>query len=352
MSNALVTMQDMGRMAEAVAKSGLFGVKTADQAMALMLVAQAEGRHPAMAARDYDIIQGRPAKKTEAMLRDFLENQGKVEWHALDDTVADATFSHPSGGTVRIEWTLKRASLAGLASRDMWKKYPRQMLRSRCVSEGIRTVCPMATSGMYVPEEVRDFAPEKTITPTSGAEDRVAVDRMPVIEEIVSKVHEFLAAGSIADAVVTLDDNDFDADERVFAWTKFDSKQRSAMKKEMARQKAEREAKTLPPPASTDAAPQTPPVASSPAGESAGAAPSVINQAQHKRLEARINEVGIARDKVKKYCLKTWKVEHLNELNQEQYNVIDQMLDDYVPPVKTDAPKNDGGIIDMEDSQL
>jgi len=97
MSNALVTMQDMGRMAEAVAKSGLFGVKTADQAMALMLVAQAEGRHPAMAARDYDIIQGRPAKKTEAMLRDFLENQGKVEWHALDDTVADATFSHLSG---------------------------------------------------------------------------------------------------------------------------------------------------------------------------------------------------------------------------------------------------------------
>jgi len=101
-----------------------------------------------------------------------------------------------------------------------------------------------------------------------------------------------------------------------------------------------------------NAAPQSHPVSGAlPAADSAGAAP-VINQAQHKRLEARINEVGIARDKVKKYCLKTWKVEHLNELNQEQYNVIDQMLDDYVPPVKTDAPKSDGGIIDMEDSQL
>jgi len=31
------------------------------------------------------------------------------------------------------------------------------MMRSRCVSEGVRTVCPMATSGMYVPEEVRDM---------------------------------------------------------------------------------------------------------------------------------------------------------------------------------------------------
>jgi hypothetical protein len=349
MSNALITMQDMGRMAEAVAKSGLFGVKTADQAMALMLVAQAEGRHPAMAARDYDIIQGRPAKKTEAMLRDFLENQGKVEWHTLDDTVADATFQHPAGGTVRIEWTLKRAAAAGLASRDMWKKYPRQMLRSRCVSEGIRTVCPMATSGMYVPEEVRDFAPEKTITPTSGAEDRVAVDRLPIIDEVVSKVHEFLAAGSIADAVVTLDDNDFDADERVFAWTKFDSKQRSAMKKEMAKQKAERDAKTLPP-AIENAAPQPTPVPADSivGGEAAGAAP-VINEKQHRRLEARINEVKASRDDMKAYVKKTWGVEHLNELTQDQYDVIDAMLDKKAAKL---APKSDGGIIDMEDSQL
>lgn len=338
MSSALVTMQDMNRMAEAVAKSGLFGVKTADQALALMLVAQAEGRHPAMAARDYDIIQGRPAKKTEAMLRDFLEGGGKVEWHALDDTTADATFSHPAGGSVRIEWNLKRASAAGLSGRDMWKKYPRQMLRSRCVSEGIRTVCPMATSGMYVPEEVRDFAPEKNITPTSGAEDRVAADRLPIIAEVVEKVHEFLAQDNIADAVITLDDNDFDADERVYAWTKFDSKQRSAMKKEMAKQKAEREAKVV----TADVTEEPAPVVS-----------EIINSAQHRRLEARISEVGISRDKVKKYVKKTWGVEHLNEINQDQYIVIDEMLDNYVPPVaETVTDKKDGGILTISDSVL
>lgn len=102
-----------------------------------------------------------------------------------------------------------------------------------------------------------------------------------------------------------------------------------------------------------NAAPQSHPVSSAlPAADSAGAAPSVINQAQHKRLEARINEVGIARDKVKKYCLKTWEVEHLNELTQEQYNVIDVMLDDYAKEHPKQSPKKDGGIIDMEDSQL
>jgi hypothetical protein len=159
--NALVThyaapVSDLERMAKAFAASKLFGVQNVEQALALMLVAQAEGRHPASAAQDYHIISGRPAKKADAMLRDFLAAGGKVEWHTLTDDQADATFSHPAGGAARIDWTLKRAQAAGI-SNPMWKKYPRQMLRSRVVSEGVRTVCPGATSGMYVPEEVQDI---------------------------------------------------------------------------------------------------------------------------------------------------------------------------------------------------
>jgi hypothetical protein len=152
-----IAIGDIERMAIAVAKSGLFGIKTPEAAMSLMLISIAEGRHPALAARDYDIIQGRPAKKSEAMLRDFLQSGGSVEWHELTDDIADATFSHPQGGKVRITWDMERAKTAGLAGRDMFRKFPRQMLRSRVVSEGIRTTCPMATSGMYVPEEVQEF---------------------------------------------------------------------------------------------------------------------------------------------------------------------------------------------------
>jgi hypothetical protein len=150
---------DMERLAGAIAKSGLFGIKTPEQALALMMISQAEGRHPALAARDYDIVQGRPAKKAEAMLRDFLQAGGKVEWHALTDSEAAATFSHPQGGTVRIDWNIDRGNKAQLTGKDNWKKFPRQMLRSRCVSEGVRTVWPMATSGMYVPEEAADAPP-------------------------------------------------------------------------------------------------------------------------------------------------------------------------------------------------
>lgn len=150
-------VSDMERMAKALAGSKLFGIQNPEQALALCLVAQAEGRHPATAAQDYNIIQGRPAKKADAMLRDFIAGGGKVEWHTLNNDKADATFSHPSGGSARIDWDMPRAKDAGLGAKDMWKKFPRQMLRARVVSEGVRTVYPMATSGMYVPEEVQDF---------------------------------------------------------------------------------------------------------------------------------------------------------------------------------------------------
>lgn len=160
----VVSFGDMERLASAIAKSGLFGMKTPEQALALMAIAQAEGRHPALAARDYSIIQGRPAKNAEAMQRDFLESGGRIEWHELTDTAAEATFSHPAGGSARIRWDMGRAKTAGLNTKQNWRQYPRQMLRSRVVSEGVRTVCPMATSGMYVPEEMADFEP-RDITP-------------------------------------------------------------------------------------------------------------------------------------------------------------------------------------------
>lgn len=155
----LVPVGDMQTMAGALAKSGLFGVKTADQALALMIVAQAEGRHPGSVASDYHIIQGRASLKSDAMLARFQQAGGKVEWHDHSNEKVSATFSHAQGGSLRIDWDMARAKAAGLGSKDNWKAYPRQMLRARVISEGVRAVFPAVLSGMYTPEEVRDFEP-------------------------------------------------------------------------------------------------------------------------------------------------------------------------------------------------
>jgi len=158
MSNevAVYQLKDMQVMAAAVAKSGLFGMKSEDQALALMLVAQSENQHPATITQDYDIIQGKACRKTHSVMARFQMMGGKVEWHQLTDMVADATFSHPAGGALRIEWTIEQAKKANLTGKDNWKNYPRAMLRARLIAEGVRAVYPAAIGGMMIAEEASD----------------------------------------------------------------------------------------------------------------------------------------------------------------------------------------------------
>ena len=158
--NAVVPFTELDGLSQKLAVSGLFAGKTKEQIFSLLMLAHAEGVHPMTAMRDFDIIQGRPAKKAEAMHRSFLAAGGSVIWHKLDDTIADATFTHPQGGEARIVWDMERVKKAQIKNEAMYAKYPRPMLRSRCISEGVRTVYPAATSGLYEPGEVKGMEPQ------------------------------------------------------------------------------------------------------------------------------------------------------------------------------------------------
>jgi hypothetical protein len=183
-------------MALAVAKSGLFGVKTPDQAMALMLISQAEGLHPALAARDYHVINGRPTLRADAMLARFQTAGGRVEWGEYTDTRVVGTFSHPSGGSVRVEWTTKMAQDAGLTRNPTWKSYPRQMLRARCISEGIRTVFPGVVVGTYTPEEAEDMTPAQRTVRDMGDVEEVAPPPSPPPAVDVDKLVQTIQSAS------------------------------------------------------------------------------------------------------------------------------------------------------------
>jgi len=176
MSN-IVPFQDMQQMAEVAAGSKMFGFKNTQEAMAIMLLCQAENLHPAVAMRDYHVIQGRPALKADAMLARFQQAGGKVDWKEYTDEKVTGVFSHPQGGTLELSWTLTQAKSIGIANKDNWKNYPRAMLRARVISEGIRSVYPGCVVGVYTPEEVQDFTP--TPAKDMGTAERVDT---PVIE--------------------------------------------------------------------------------------------------------------------------------------------------------------------------
>ena len=170
-----VTFEQMERMASAIAKSGLFAVKTPDEALTLMLVAHAEGIHPAQAMMDYDLIEHKPCLKSGAMLARFVRAGGKVQWLEQSDEKVSGKFTAPNGETIVVTWDNDRIKTAGLAGRTNHQKFPLQMKRARCISEAIRAIYPMTT--LYTPEEIRDGAVEVDITPVQQAEAvRTAVE--------------------------------------------------------------------------------------------------------------------------------------------------------------------------------
>jgi len=181
----LVPFNEIEQMATSIAASKLFGINNKDQAVALMLLCQAEGLHPAIAARDYHLIQGRPALKADAMLARFQQAGGSVTWKEYTDEKVTGIFSHPQGGTLELSWTLRQAREIGIANKDNWKNYPRAMLRARVISEGIRSVFPGCVVGVYTPEEVQDFQPAAQPTVKHmGEVERVEDIHDSVMEEV------------------------------------------------------------------------------------------------------------------------------------------------------------------------
>ena len=64
--------------------------------------------------------------------------------------------------------------------KDMYAKFPRQMLRSRVVSEGVRTLWPLATSGMYVESEVAAMEQHSGPTIEASPEREAINDAVPM----------------------------------------------------------------------------------------------------------------------------------------------------------------------------
>jgi hypothetical protein len=195
---AIYGVNDLQVMAQAMASTGMFGFKKKEEAFALMLIAQAEGKHPATIAQDYDIIQGRPALKSVAVLSRFQHAGGSIQWHFRTDEGASATFSHKLGGDVTITWDKARAEKALLWGKDMWKKVPAQMFSARVVSEGVRACFPACLNGFYVAEEAMDFEPKKggqQSHPPRVEVSQVPPDESPgALEEISAIIADIVTA--------------------------------------------------------------------------------------------------------------------------------------------------------------
>jgi hypothetical protein len=67
--------------------------------------------------------------------------------------------------------------------------------------------------------------------PTDGAEERITEQQRVKVKGIVDEMRDLLGAGETLSAVAVYEKEKLEADETVFLWTFFDSKDRAAMKR-------------------------------------------------------------------------------------------------------------------------
>ncbi len=172
-------------------------IKTAEQAMAIMLTGKELGIPPMQALRGVHVIQGTPAIKPELMLAlcvkripGFKYNFGVCDANSATFVCSRPEMSEPYTST----FTMEDAKRAGLTNNPTWSKYPANMLRWRAVGNALHIVAPDVLVGVYTPEEMGAVvdangevieAPEPVVTVVVDAESATGVDTGPSPEDQV-----------------------------------------------------------------------------------------------------------------------------------------------------------------------
>ena len=130
-------------MADTTARSGLYKMNGA-QIFTLMMLCDAEGRHPAEALMIYHIFENKVAMRADAMHAKFQRAGGRIQWVRDDYDECSAYFSHPvhCPKPELISWTWEEALHAELDTKTNWQKYRRPMMRARPITTGVRRFCP------------------------------------------------------------------------------------------------------------------------------------------------------------------------------------------------------------------
>lgn len=123
-----------------------------------------------------------------------------------------------------------------------WMKAPVQMMTKCTEAAGLREAFPDELGGVQSAEEMEGQRiieaevekPRSHSTPTDGAWDAIPEEVQSRLQDIAVVVSEYLEMGDNDSAAKSLSEAELDADEQVAFWTRFNSKQRSALKKAMS----------------------------------------------------------------------------------------------------------------------
>jgi len=187
-------MEAMKTIGDALVKSGMFGCSKMEQGAVLAMACMCEKKNPLEIARTYHIVEGKLSKKYEAMIAEFFVMGGKIEWLERTDEAVEGKFTHPKNGSYTLRITMDDVKACGVALanngqiKDNYKKFPRQMLTARVVSECMRLIAPSVVCGVYTPEEISDFKENSNVEISSSPKMAKPDPKVEAVKEEVKEV--------------------------------------------------------------------------------------------------------------------------------------------------------------------
>ena len=197
---ALTSIDELERMGDIIAKSNLFGLASkgdspetvAAKGVVVAGLCQQEGISYMEFMRKYHFVNGKVEMRTDAMLAELQRLGGTYTIQQSDSAGSIATFSF-RGTTFqeKVIWDElckePEPPFFEQVGPNKWAvtknyAYPRKrshMLWARCVSNGIRKVCPMVNQGVYTPEETSEFVEVAPVEVTAAPVEVAAAEVAP-----------------------------------------------------------------------------------------------------------------------------------------------------------------------------
>lgn len=146
-------------IAEVAVKSKLLpaAITTKEQAFIIGLKGLELGLSFMAAANYINVIKGKPCISAEGMLALIYRAhpQAKIDFKSLTETKCEIEAARPEGKPSVFSFTIEDARRAQLLSNPSWTKYPKDMLKARCISQMARSLFPDVLLGAsYTPEEI------------------------------------------------------------------------------------------------------------------------------------------------------------------------------------------------------
>lgn len=148
-------------------------IKNAGQCAAIILTGRELGMEPMRALRSLQMVKGKVIESADSQLARFKADGGRGAFAELTDTRAVLVLRHPNGDEHTESFTIEDAKRAQLLTNPSWQKYPRAMLRSRCITAGLKSLGWEGGIGNYDPDEASAFVVSHGGEAATGAQREI-----------------------------------------------------------------------------------------------------------------------------------------------------------------------------------